>query len=98
MTELRIQRASSALGAEIHDVDVTDLSDSAFEQLRKAHRDHGVIFLRDQKLTPEQHIAFAERWGKINVNRFFGAVPDYPLIAEVRKDPGRGSRRWAARR
>ena len=87
MTELRIQRASTALGAEIQDVDVADLSDSAFEQLRKAHRDHGVIFLRDQKLTPEQHIAFAQRWGKINVNRFFGAVPDYPQIAEVRKEP-----------
>ena len=87
MTELCIQRASTALGAEIQDVDVTDLSDSAFEQLRKAHRDHGVIFLRDQKLTPEQHIAFAQRWGKINVNRFFGAVPDYPQIAEVRKEP-----------
>ena len=87
MADLRIEPASSALGAVIHDVDVTDLSDATFEELRKAHRDHGVIFLRDQKMTPEQHIAFAERWGRINVNRFFGAVPDYPQIAEVRKEP-----------
>lgn len=87
MTELRIEPASGALGVEIHDVDVTELSDTTFEELRKAHRDHGVIFFRDQKMTPEQHIAFAERWGRINVNRFFGAVADYPQIAEVRKEP-----------
>jgi taurine dioxygenase len=45
-----------------------------------------VIFLRDQDITPEQHIAFAERWGKINVNRFFQPTDDYPVIAEVRKE------------
>ncbi|MFT5658644.1 MAG: taurine dioxygenase [Gammaproteobacteria bacterium] len=36
---------------------------------------------------PEQHIEFAKRWGKINVNRFFQAVDGYPEIAEVRKEP-----------
>ncbi|MBW2389153.1 MAG: TauD/TfdA family dioxygenase [Deltaproteobacteria bacterium] len=87
MSELQIQPASNAVGAEILDVDVTDLSDSDFEQLRKAYFAHGAIFLRDQKLTPEQHIAFAERWGEININRFFGAVDGYPQIAEVRKEP-----------
>ena len=80
MTELRIVPASNALGAEILDVDVTDLSDSDFGRIRKAYLDHGVIFLRDQKLTPVQHIEFAGRWGEININRFFGAVEDYPQI------------------
>jgi taurine dioxygenase len=45
-----------------------------------------VIFLRDQEITPAQHIAFAERWGQINVNRFFKANTDYPVIAEVLKE------------
>jgi len=87
MSQLHIQPASSAVGAEILDVDVTDLSDQDFETMRKAHHEHGLIFVRDQKLTPEQHIAFAERWGEININRFFGAVDGYPQIAEVRKEP-----------
>jgi len=38
-------------------------------------------------LTPGQHIAFAERMGPININRFFKTLPDYPQIAEVRKEP-----------
>jgi taurine dioxygenase len=45
------------------------------------------VFFRDQKLTPEQHVAFAQRFGEINVNRFFKAVDGYPMIAEVRKEP-----------
>src|SRR5262249_2927613 len=51
-----------------------------------AFYEHGVIFFRDQRLTPEQHIAFAERMGTININRFFKTAPNYPQIAEVRKE------------
>jgi taurine dioxygenase len=76
-----------ALGAEISGIDIAaGVDDEQFAELRRAFVDFGVIFLRDQDITPEQHIAFAERWGKINVNRFFRAVDDYPLIAEVRKE------------
>ena len=56
-------------------------------ELREALNEHGVIFFRDQELTPEQHIAFAERFAPINVNRFFRSAPGHPQIAEVRKEP-----------
>jgi taurine dioxygenase len=46
-----------------------------------------VILFRNQSLTQEQHIAFARRWGDINVNRFFSSVVENPIIAEVRKEP-----------
>ena len=48
---------------------------------------HGLIFFRNQNLTPEDHIRFAEQWGKININRFFAKVEGYDQIAEVRKEP-----------
>lgn len=47
----------------------------------------GVLFFHDQEISPAQHIALAEALGTINVNRFFTPVADYPVIAEVRKDP-----------
>jgi taurine dioxygenase len=79
---------SGAVGAEISGVDLSrPLSRPALDQVRAALRDHGVIFFRDQRLTPEQHIAFAEQFGPININRFFTPVPGYPKIAEVRKEP-----------
>jgi taurine dioxygenase len=63
------------------------ISDDQFAQMRQVFCEHGVIFFRDQELTPEQHIAFAKRWGDININRFFKPVDGYPMIAEVRKEP-----------
>jgi len=45
------------------------------------------VLFRSQQLTPEQHVAFAERFAPIDINRFFATVPGYPMIAEVRKEP-----------
>ena len=95
---IEIHPLSGAVGAEIHGVDIANgLSTVVFEEVQHAFSDFGVIFFRNQDLTPEQHIDFARRWGKINVNRFFKPVPSYPLIAEVRKEPDQTSNiggRW----
>lgn len=75
-------------GAEIGNVDLSqEPGDADFAAIRQAFADHGLIFFRDQNITPEQHIAFATRWGDININRFFTPVDGYPEIAEVRKEP-----------
>ena len=79
---------SRAVGAEITGVDIaTDVSEEQLAELKQAYSDFGVIFLRDQDISPDQHIAFARRWGEINVNRFFQPVESHPVIAEVRKEP-----------
>ena len=74
------------MGAEITGVDIKDLSDSVFQTIRDTFADHGVIFFRDQDTTEADHIAFAERFGEININRFFAAHPEHPQIALVAKD------------
>ncbi len=38
-------------------------------------------------MSPENEIAFAKKWGKININRFFTNVNDHPEIAMVLKEP-----------
>jgi taurine dioxygenase len=87
-SDLQVNPLSGAVGAEILGVDLRgELSNSQLAEIRRAYHDYGVIFFRDQPLTPEQHIAFARRWGEINVNRFFKHVEGYPQIAEVRKEP-----------
>lgn len=85
---LNLQPASPALGAFIEDIDLSrPLSAAVLDDLSCAHADFGVLFFRDQRLTPEQHVALAEQLGEINVNRFFTPVPGHPQIAEVRKEP-----------
>ncbi|MDO9222519.1 MAG: TauD/TfdA family dioxygenase [Caulobacter sp.] len=83
-TALRIEPAAGC-GAAVSDVDLARLTDAEVNQLRQALFDHGVLFFRDQSLTPEQHIALAERLAPIDVNRFFPAAPGYPMIAKVEK-------------
>ena len=85
---IRVEPLSTALGADISGIDLAKPpAEAVLAEIRHAFGEHGVIFFRDQQLTPEQHLAFAERFGGIDVNRFFAAVPGYPMIAEVRKEP-----------
>ena len=85
---IEVQPTSGSVGAEIHGVDLAEeMSDTQFAEVRHAFAENGVIFFRDQELTPEQHIAFARRWGPININRFFTHVEGHPEIAMVLKEP-----------
>ena len=85
---IEVQPTSGALGAVVSGVDLAEALDKdTVSEIRQAFHDHGVIFFRDQRLTPQQHIAFAERMGAVNINRFFKTAPEHPQIAEVRKEP-----------
>lgn len=84
---ITVSPISPMIGAEISGVDINaGVDDDQFADIKQAFIDYAVIFFRDQDITPDQHIDFAERWGKINVNRFFQAVETHPQIAEVRKE------------
>ncbi|MEE2890841.1 MAG: TauD/TfdA family dioxygenase [Pseudomonadota bacterium] len=74
-------------GAEIRGVGLRSLDDDGFAKLRAAFAEHGLLFFRDQALAEADHIALAERFGPINVNRFFAAHPTRPQIAMVTKEP-----------
>jgi taurine dioxygenase len=80
-------RTLDGVGAEITGVDLTHMDADTFAAVQAAFNEHGLLFFRDQSLTENDHIAFAERFGQINVNRFFASHPDYLQIAMVAKEP-----------
>jgi taurine dioxygenase len=85
---IQIRRLSGAAGAEIAGVDLSEpLTATARDTIRKTLADRGVVFFRDQSLTPQQHIGLARQFGNINVNRFFAHADGYPEIALVAKEP-----------
>ena len=84
---VQVKKLTGGCGAEVLGVDVTAMSNRQWDEVQRAFVEHGVVFFRDQTLTPEQHIEFARRWAPIDVNRFFKAVEGHPEIAEVRKEP-----------
>lgn len=81
---MEIRPLTGGLGAEIFGADVRD--GEQFEEIHSAFAKHSVIVLRDQEISPEDHLDFARRFGPINVNRFFKPVDGYPEIATVLKE------------
>ena len=87
-SHISVTPTSGALGAVISGVDLSaPVEAAAIGEMRSALNEHGVIFFHGQNIAPEKHIAFAEKFGAININRFFKTAPGYPQIAEVRKEP-----------
>jgi len=80
-------KSTGPVGALVANIDLNDVSDTQMQTLQSAFAEHGVLFFRDQNLSPEAHLGFARRWGEINVNRFFAHVDGHPEIAEVAKEP-----------
>lgn len=82
---------NAGVGAFVSGLDLADFDNATLAELRRAFAQYSVLFFRDQRLSEAQHIALAERWGEINVNRFFAHVEGYPQIAEVLKEPDQTS-------
>jgi len=74
------------IGAEVRGVDLAQpLGDAAFAAIERAYDEHGVIFFRNQRITPPQQVAFTRRFGEIEFN-IFGerwSVPGSPEIVVV---------------
>ena len=49
-------------------IDITDMTDSEFSELRKVCETSGVTVLEGQKLNDEQQIAFSERFGELEIS------------------------------
>lgn len=79
-----IKPLTGGLGAEIFGADIRRPED--FEAIQGAFTSHSVIVLRGQSARPDDHLAFARRFGAINVNRFFKRVEGHPEIAMVLKE------------
>ena len=83
---LDIRPVAGALGAEISGVDLSeDLSDETIADIRQALLNHHVIFFRDQDITPDQHLAFAKRFGETVEYPLIKGLEGYPEIMTVVK-------------
>ncbi len=83
---MQVRKYSSGCGASVTGIDLARFSEAEKHELWKAFLEHGVLFFVDQRLTPEDHIAFAKRLGSIVINKFFPENSEHPEIAEVRKE------------
>lgn len=84
--DVQVRPVSGALGALIEGVDLgRDLDNQTADVIHRAVLDHCVIFFRNQKMTPEQHIALGRRFGTLNVHDYVKAMDNHPEIIVVAK-------------
>jgi taurine dioxygenase len=72
------------IGAEVHGVDLRELSDHAFEEIRRAWADWMVLVFRDQRLDNEAHKAFGRRFGELHVHPMAHSRKGDPEILPVK--------------
>ncbi|MBI3042213.1 MAG: TauD/TfdA family dioxygenase [Betaproteobacteria bacterium] len=88
---MSIAPTGAALGAEIRGVDLArDLDSETFGRIEEAFDRHGVIFFRGQTITVEQQIAFARRFGNVEINVNTQAClqgrPEVLLVSNVKEN------------
>jgi taurine dioxygenase len=87
---IKTRRLSPALGAEIVDIDLRQPMDGeTFQQILRTWHDNLILLLRDQQLSEEDEVGFAERFGPlamIHTPQFVRTHPAVMLISNIRED------------
>ena len=84
---IEVKPLAAAMGAEICGVDVPQMSDEQFGEVRKALFRHKMIYFRNQKLSHADQEAFSLKFGPFAEDAYTSGVPGHrnvhPLIKEA---------------
>lgn len=79
---------TTAIGAEISGVDLSGpLTTATQDRIYQALIDHLVVFFRDQDISPQQHLAFAQCFGELDEpHPVYAHVPEFDRIVMLAND------------
>ena len=88
MREYNLEQITPTIGAEISNIDLSqDLSEEKLDQIYQDLIDYKVIFFRNQKISPKNHIALAKSFGEIEPpHPVYPHVKDFPEIVLLEND------------
>jgi alpha-ketoglutarate-dependent taurine dioxygenase len=91
--EIQIIPQDAVIGAEIRGADLSKPIDArTFSKIEEAYDRYTVLVFRDQKLTPEQHIAFGRKFGPLEIHvlkkYLLAGHPEILLISNIVKEDG----------
>lgn len=88
-TDWTVRPVSGALGAEVTGVALRALDDTDFVRVQELLAEHLVLFFPDQHLTPDEHRAFAVRFGPPEIHPFIPKVDDeHPEVVVLKAERG----------
>src|SRR3954447_26493133 len=89
---LRIEKLTPIIGAEISGVDIGKLvsdesrSNRQLDEIHRALAENLVIFFRDQRITPQQQLAFGRKFGELHIHPAAPNDGDDPPLMRIYAD------------
>lgn len=81
-----VHRLGPVIGAELRGIDLTaDLPDAAIVEIAAALAEFKVVFFRNQPITATQHVAFARRFGDLEIHPFIRGNDEHPELVRFAK-------------
>ncbi len=80
---MQVEPITTSIGAEISGISLAGMSDTTFASLQEALWTHQVLVVRDQKMTPEEHLDLGRRFGELHTHPAFADKGDYPEILQI---------------
>lgn len=84
--EIEVRPLAAAMGAEIVGVQLADLGDAAFAEVRAALFRHKMIYLRGQDVSHAEHERFSLRFGPFAQDAYTKGVAGHPDVQPVIRD------------
>jgi taurine dioxygenase len=82
-----VEKLTPIIGAEISGVDLAGaLSNRTMDEIHRALAENLVIFFRDQRITPQQHLAFGRRFGELHIHPAAPHEGDDPALMKIYAD------------
>jgi len=91
-SRVTVTKLGGFVGAIISNVDLRQTQDAeTYAEIRRAYDAHGVIFFRDQPLTPKQFLELGRRLGQPGITNAQPHVDDLPEVTVLTKEADRTS-------
>ena len=85
-SDISVKPLAAAMGAEIHGVQISDLTDAQFSEIEDALYCHKMIFFRDQNMTLGDQESFTLRFGEFGIDAYTSGVKGYDNVQPVIKE------------
>ena len=84
------RQLGATIGAELHGVDITrPLDEKIVAEIREALHAYKVIFFRDQPLSAQGHVEFAQSFGELEIHPFLPGNTGRRELVRFEKSAGR---------
>lgn len=81
---MTIRSLTGSIGAEVLDLDLREIDDAGFADIRRAFLENCMLVFRGQHLDAADLLAFTRRWGKVFITPHAAALDGFPEVIAVR--------------